>query len=60
MLDVNAGVLTWVQDRGLVWDATPDGGRQRWGCRLEGYLTDPRVEPDVNSWDTELAPRLAD
>jgi len=53
-------VLTWAQDRGLVWDATPDGGRQRRGCRLEGYLTDPRVEPDVNSWDTELALRLAD
>jgi len=53
-------VLTWAQERRLVWDATPDGGRQRWGCRLESYRTDPRVEPDLNSWDTELALRLAD
>jgi len=60
LLGVNAGVLTWAQERGLVWDAAPDGGRQRWGCRLEIDLTDPRVEPDVNWWDTELALRLAD
>jgi len=53
-------VLTWAQERGLVWDAAPDGGRRRWGCRLEIDLTDPRVEPDVNWWDTELALRLAD
>ena len=60
LLDVNAGLLTWAQERGLVWDATPDRDRRRWGCRLESYLTDPRVEPDLNSWDTELALRLAD
>ena len=60
LLDVNAGVLQWAQARGLAWDATPDGDGRRWVCRLESYLTDPRVEPDLNSWDTELALRLAD
>ena len=60
LLDVNAGVLQWALARGLAWDAIPDGDRQRWGCRLESYLTDPRVEPDLNSWDIELALRLAD
>src|SRR5215831_15721980 len=36
------------------------GSGERWGCRLEIYHTDPAVEPDMNSWVTELAFRLAD
>jgi hypothetical protein len=36
---------------------TDDG--QRWGCRLEAYTTDPAEEPDMNTWETELAFRLA-
>jgi len=29
-------------------------------CRLEIYLTDPSVEPDMSKWETQLAFRLAD
>jgi hypothetical protein len=31
----------------------------RWGSRLEFYLTDPREEP-MSKWVTQLAFRLAD
>jgi hypothetical protein len=39
---------------------TPGEGGERWGCRLENYLTDPRQEPDMSKWVTQLAFRLAD
>jgi len=35
-----------------------DGG-ERWGSRLEIYLTDPDREPDMSKWATQLAFRLA-
>ena len=37
---------------------TPDG--DRFGSRLELYLTDPVEEPDPANWRTEVAYRLAD
>jgi hypothetical protein len=39
---------------------TPGESGERWGCRLESYLTDPRQEPDMSKWVTQLAFRLAD
>ncbi len=58
------GVITqlreWADRKGLVWDMREVGGAELWGCRLESYLTDPRVEPDMNKWEIELAFRLAD
>jgi hypothetical protein len=36
---------------------SPEG--ERWGGRLEIYLTDPRDEPDMSKWETLLAVRLA-
>jgi hypothetical protein len=40
----------------LVWDSAPVPTGERWGCRLETYLTD---SPDMDTSDTELAFRLA-
>ncbi|NRQ32284.1 GyrI-like domain-containing protein [Nonomuraea sp. NN258] len=48
----------WAADQGLTWDMTEDGGTEHWGCRLELYPTDPRVEPDLNNWDIDLQFRL--
>jgi hypothetical protein len=55
-----ADLLAWADREGLGWDRvdTPDG--ELWGCRLERYLTDPRVQPDTGQWETELSFRLAD
>ena len=60
LMAATAGVLHWAAVHGLAWDRaeTPDG--ERWGARLELYLTDPRDEPDMNKWVTKLAFRLAD
>jgi len=60
LMPATAALLDWAAGHGLTWDKTdtPDG--ERWGARLELYLTDPREEPDMNKWVTELAFRLAD
>jgi effector-binding domain-containing protein len=60
LFDTAGAVLAWAEERGLRWDLTESGGVVRWGCRLESYLTDPRVEPDPAKWRIELAFRLAD
>lgn len=44
----------------LAADALPPvraagGGLERWGCRTEHYLTDPRAEPDPGRYETEIA-----
>ncbi|WP_260848617.1 hypothetical protein [Streptomyces sp. SLBN-118] len=31
-------------------------GAERWACRLESYLTDPRVEPDPSKGDRARVP----
>ncbi len=48
------------QDHGLAWDVSQTDAGQKWGCRLEFYLTDPAEQPDTSKWQTELAFRLAD
>ncbi|WP_328671564.1 GyrI-like domain-containing protein [Streptomyces sp. NBC_00322] len=55
-----SAVREWAEREGLEWDMTVVDGAERWACRLESYLTDPRVEPDPSKWEIELAFRLAD
>ncbi|MET7462923.1 GyrI-like domain-containing protein [Nonomuraea sp. NPDC005501] len=52
-------LLAWADKEGLTWDLAERDGVERWGCRLELYETDPRVEPDPANWDTTLEFRLA-
>ncbi|NUW40905.1 GyrI-like domain-containing protein [Nonomuraea rhodomycinica] len=52
-------LLGWADKEGLTWDLTERDGAERWGCRLELYETDPRVEPDPANWDIRLEFRLA-
>ncbi len=56
LIDAVAALLNWAENQGLVWDSAPGPAGDRWGCRLEIYLTD---SPDMDTWDTELAFRLA-
>ncbi|MET9799249.1 GyrI-like domain-containing protein [Streptomyces sp. NPDC006368] len=53
-------LLEWARERGLEWDMRVVDGTERWGCRVESYRTDPRVEPDPARWEVELAFRLSD
>lgn len=52
-------LLGWAAEQGLTWDMSPSEAGERWGCRLEIYLTNPSEEPDMNKWETQLAFRLA-
>ncbi len=53
-------LLRWSADAGLTFEVRPGERGGVRGCRLESYLTDPRIEPDTSRWETELAFRLAD
>lgn len=55
-----AALLDWAAERGLEWDMTPGDDGDRWGSRLEFYLTDPDQQPDMTKWETQLAFRLAE
>jgi effector-binding domain-containing protein len=59
LVQVTAELLAYGDAHGWEWDRhrTPQG--DAWGCRLEMLLTDPRVEPDMSRWETQLAFRLA-
>nr|WP_246490193.1 GyrI-like domain-containing protein [Kutzneria kofuensis] len=60
LLDATRRLNEWADAQGLRWDVeqTPDG--DKFGCRLEIYHTDPRTQPDMDAWETELAFKLAD
>jgi Transcriptional regulator, effector-binding domain/component len=56
LVAVADGMAAHARDRGWAFDRRGEA----WGCRLETFLTDPRVEPDPRRWRTEVAVRLAD
>jgi effector-binding domain-containing protein len=60
LIGVNKTLLVWADAQGLRWDMSPGDNGERWGSRLEIYLTDPSEEPDMSKWQTQLAFRLAD
>jgi hypothetical protein len=60
LVTATAGLLDWAAAKGLKWDMVRSASGERWGARLERYLTDPKTEPDMTKWVTELAFRLAD
>jgi effector-binding domain-containing protein len=59
LVAVTADLLEWARQQGLAWDMTETDAGEKWGCRLELLLTDPRVEPDMSKWETRLMFRLA-
>jgi effector-binding domain-containing protein len=52
-------LLEWASAQGLKFDMALAEDGERWGSRLEIYLTDPSQEPDLSKWVTQLALRLA-
>ncbi|ALG15097.1 AraC family transcriptional regulator [Kibdelosporangium phytohabitans] len=60
LVDVTGRLLTWADGEGLSWDKTDTDQGEQWGCRLEVLKTDPRVEPDMTQWETDLVFRLAE
>ena len=41
LMGVTKALLDWAAGQGLTWDMSPDDDGERWGSRLEIYLTDP-------------------
>jgi hypothetical protein len=56
----NRTLLEWVRAQGLPLDCAENPAGDRFACRYEAYLTDPRTEPMKTRWRIELAVRLAD
>jgi effector-binding domain-containing protein len=56
----NGMLRDWAQEQGLTLDCAVSSDGERFGCRYEAYLTDPRSERRKTRWQTELAIRLAD
>ena len=60
LVDTTGELLAWASSKGLVFDVSQSDAGERWGSRLEIYLTDPGQQPDLDMWETQLAFRLAD
>jgi|SRR5215469_6782508 len=60
LVAATSALLDWADARDLAWDVSQTDAGEKWGCRLESYLTDPAEQPDTSKWQTELAFRLAD
>jgi effector-binding domain-containing protein len=59
-MKANAALLDWGAAQGLAWDNWQVENGDAFGCRIESFLTDPDVEPDMAKWETEVAIRVAD
>jgi hypothetical protein len=56
----NRALLEWIRQHDLVPDRVESPAGDRFGCRYEAYLTDPRSERRKTRWHIELDIRLAD
>ena len=54
----NAALLDWATQARIDLDVTATPTGDRFACRLETYLTDPRKEPNPAKWQTEVAIKL--
>lgn len=53
MAKSHAALRGWASGEGVPLAGSTDG--TRWSAMFESYLTDPRVQPDLDEWSTELA-----
>ena len=60
LYEANAALIGWATERNIKWDASKTEAGERFSCRLEIYLTDPKTEPDPEKWESEVTIRLAD
>ena len=60
LIDANEALQQWARDEGLEWAWSETERGDRFGSRLEVYLTDPNAEPDPEKWETEVTYLLAD
>jgi effector-binding domain-containing protein len=56
--EANAALVEWAEQQDIALDSTPTPAGERFACRLETYLTDPRKESNLSKWQTEVAIKL--
>jgi effector-binding domain-containing protein len=59
LYEANGALGDWIKEQGLDVEIVKSPNGDRFGCRLEVYLTDPGVETDPEKWETEVALKLA-
>jgi effector-binding domain-containing protein len=59
LFEVNAVLVGWAKERGVVWDvdSSPDG--DRFAARVEYYHSDPATNPDPETWVSTLMIKTA-
>ncbi|HEX6682072.1 MAG TPA: GyrI-like domain-containing protein [Candidatus Limnocylindrales bacterium] len=53
-LRANRALLEWAKAGEVALDRWNDPAGDRFACRYEAYLTDPRTEPRKTKWEVEL------
>ncbi|WP_171075297.1 GyrI-like domain-containing protein [Nonomuraea basaltis] len=54
----NSALIDWAKANGVVFDRSDDPMGDRFTCRYEAYVTDPRTEPRKTRWEVELNIRV--
>ena len=60
VVTAHSALIDWAAQNGVRWQQHDDGNEERWGARVEFYITDPGEEPDASKWETEVAFLLAE
>jgi len=60
LMDVNAILIGWAREKGIVWDATTASDGDHFAARFEIYPNSPEEEPDPNKWETTVAIKIKD
>ena len=60
LMDVNAVLIGWAREKGIVWDATSGSDGDHFAARFEIYPNSPEEEPDPNKWETTVAIKVKD
>lgn len=58
--DAHMAMIDWGERNGAKFACAYGEGGERFGARVESYITDPGCEPDPSKWETEVSFLLAD
>ena len=60
MMQGHMALEHWIREQGLKERSQTKNGKTEWGGRVEFYLVDPELEPDLEKWQTEIVFMLED
>jgi hypothetical protein len=59
-LRANRALIEWAHTNDVEFDRWDEPEGDRFACRYEAFLTDPKVEPRKKRWEVEIAIKVAD